>query len=70
MKVVILVPWLSHKPGDVVDMGPEVHQKLVAKGKASFVDAEDEEPSGAEAPPAYEKAVTKPREKRNGRRKE
>ena len=34
MAVRMLVPWLGYKPGDTVDMGAAVDEKLILSGKA------------------------------------
>ena len=34
MAVQMLVPWLSYKPGDIVDLGEAVDIKLILSGKA------------------------------------
>lgn len=34
MAVQMLVPWLGYKPGDIVDLGEAVDEKLIRLGKA------------------------------------
>jgi hypothetical protein len=41
MAVQMLVPWLSYKPGDIVDLSAAVDEKLILAGKAERVRSHD-----------------------------
>jgi len=58
MAVKLLVPWLGFKPGDIMDRGDATDIKLIAAGKAERVTVQRE---------TVEKAVIRPKEKRDGR---
>jgi len=55
MAVRLLVPWLSFKPGDVVDRGEALDLKLLKTGKGERVTVVRE---------TVERAVIRPKEKR------
>ena len=56
MAIRLLVPWWTYSPGHILDLGEAFDAKMIAKGKAKKVVGEK---------PKVEKAVGRPKEKRN-----